>query len=210
MNKKFFFYVFTLFILMGLAACSAASAVEPAAESDIVPTVEPGPQVTEAAELPTAAFDGTLAYIQDKALIIQHPDGDQVTVETCPPDAYCITQYLKWSPNGRYLLYYFYDGENGSLRLADPFGQVQVVTDDTAFVLPGDWSPDGQSVVFLRPTDEHVERTETTPYIHVHEVWTAVLDASGVVQEPTLVGKTDRMGDGCGGGGRSNSEVLYE
>jgi hypothetical protein len=41
-------------------------------------------------------------------------------------------------------------------------------------------------------------------------VWTAVLDASSIVQEPQLVGKTNHLDDGCGGGGRSASEVLYE
>lgn len=172
--------------------------------------VAPAMPDSEGGLAPVANFEGTLAYIQDKALIIQRPDGEQVSVETCPPDAYCITQYLKWAPDGRHLLYYYYDGENDSLRLADPFGQIQVVTEDIAFAMPGDWSPDGQAVVFLRPTGEQIDGTETTPPLHVHEVWTAVLDASGTVQEPQLVGRTNRLGDGCGGGGRSASEVLYE
>lgn len=156
------------------------------------------------------AFDGTLAYVQDKNLYIQQPNGESVTIETCPQDAYCMIQYLKWAPDGQHLLYYYYDGTNDSLRITDPMGQVQVVTDDSVYVLPGDWSLDGQAIVFLRPTEVHIEGTETTFPVHVHEVWTAALDDSGIVQEAQLVGNTARMEDGCGGGGRSPSEVLYE
>jgi hypothetical protein len=219
MKQKTSFYLPLLFLFAVIAGCSAAASTEPTVE----PTIKPSIQITEAGEIETptssgdaeivesdAASDGTLAYIQDKALIIQHPDGERITVEPCPQDAYCITQFLKWSPDGQHLLYYYYDGENDSLRLADPLGQVQVVADDVAFVMPGDWSPDGQAVVFLRPTDEHIEGSETTPPFHVHELWRAVLDASGVVQELQLVGSTNRLEDGCGGGGRSASEVLYE
>jgi hypothetical protein len=194
--------LFLLFLMLALAACKPASSLKPATnEADAN-----GGQSVE----PATTFEGPLAYIQDKALIIQHPDGEQVSVDICPQGAYCITQFLKWAPDGQHLLYYHYDGENDSLRLADPLGQVQVVADDVAFVMPGDWSPDGQAVVFLRPTDEHIEGSETSPPFHVHEVWMAALDASGVVQEPQLVGSTNRLEDGCGGGGRSASEILYE
>lgn len=204
-----------LLILAGLTACSTAGVIEPASEPTINDIEEGGtetPASPEGAESiqPTAAFEGTLAYMQNQALIIQLPDGERISVEVCPQDAYCITQFLKWAPDGQHLLYYHYDGTSSSLRLADLMGEVQVVADDTAFVQPGDWAPDGQAVVFLRPTDEHIEGSETSLPIHVHEVWTAVLDASGTVQAPQLVGKTQRMEDGCGGGGRSDSEVLYE
>jgi hypothetical protein len=75
--------------------------------------------------------------------------------------------------------------------------------------MPGDWSPDGQSIVYIFPTDTIVDGTDSTPPYQVAEVWTAALEA-GTVQEPQLVGNTNRMPDGCGGGGRSRSEVLYE
>jgi hypothetical protein len=201
------FILFILFMLIATVACQGQ--LEPAATGDsdignVEETEAVGPE-------PTAVVaEGTLAYVQDKTLYIWPSGGEPLAVESCPADTYCFLQFLKWSPDGRHLLYYFYDDGNDSLHLANHEGQVQVVAEDIAFVMPGDWSPDGQSIVFLRSTDTFLDGTETTPPVQVNEVWTAVLDPAGMIQEPQLVGNTNRMPDGCGGGGRSRSEELYE
>lgn len=155
-------------------------------------------------------FEQNIAYVQDQTVFIQTPEGAPRAVQSCQPDVHCIIRYLKWSPNGQYLLYYFYDGETNHLQLTNTSGQIQTVTSESVFVMPGDWSPDGKAIVYLRPTKTYIEGDATTPPVHVHEVWTVTLDESGTLQEAELVGTTNRMPDGCGGGGRSASEVLYE
>lgn len=159
---------------------------------------------------PVTSFDETIAYVQDQTLFIQPKDGAPIATESCLGKTYCKIQYLKWSPDGHHLLYYLYDDTVSSLRIVDTVGHIQSVTENGAFILPGDWAPDGHAIAFLVSTDTYIEGTETSPPYQVHEVWTAVLDEGGTLNEAVLVGETNRMADGCGGGGRSVSEVLYE
>lgn len=190
---------------------TVAEATEPAAEPVADPTAVPTPTFIPT---PTAAATITgeaIAYVQNNTLFIRALDGGEaIPVEVCPEGSYCIMQYFKWSPDGQRLLYYYYDGENNSLRLADREGNVQTVSDDIAFVRPGDWSSDGRAITFLRATDNYTEGSDIEPPMRLHEVWTVAVGEAGAVGDAQLVGGIHMMPEGCGGGGRSQSEVLYE
>lgn len=180
-----------------------------------VPTASaplPEPPVRETVDDVTAVTGEAIAYVQDEQIFIRSlPDGDPVPVqnEPCPEGSYCVLAYLKWSPDGQWLLYYHYDGMNSSLRVSDRQGNVQII-EDAAFVRPGDWSPDGQTIVYMQETETYLEADDITPGGRLMEVWTAALAEDGALQTPQLVGSWRQIGDGCGGGGRSPSEVLYE
>ena len=179
--------------------------------------------------IPTPTVAATItgeapAYVQDNTLFIRALDGGEaIAVETCPESSICFLQYLKWSPDGQHLLYSYYAGEyyadeNDSLRLADRHGNVQTISDDIAYIRPGAWSPDGRAIAFFRPTNTSTEGSETEQAADVHEVWTAAVpsedlgagSADGAVGALQLVGPINMPPDGCGGGGRSQSEELYE
>jgi hypothetical protein len=87
---------------------------------------------------------------------------------------------------------------------------VQTISDDIAFVRPAAWSPDGRTIAFLRATETYTEGSETEMPTQLHEVWTAAVGEDGTVGELQRVGNVNMMPPGCGGGGRSQSEVLYE
>jgi hypothetical protein len=153
-----------------------------------------------------------IAYVQDEQIFIRTlPDGETVPVHTepCPEGGYCALSYLKWSPDGQHLLYYYYDGSQSSLRVSDLKGNVQAI-ENVGFMRPGEWSPDGRTIVYFLETETYLEAEGDNLGGRLIEVWTAPAAEDGTVGAPELAGTWKQIGDGCGGGGRSNSEVLYE
>lgn len=172
----------------------------------------PEPPVRETVDNLTAVSANAIAYVQNDQLFIRTlPGGEMVPVqtETCAEGRYCTITYLKWSPDGQFLLYYYYDGQDDSLRLSDRQGNIQTI-DDVAFFQPGAWSPDGRSLVYFKQSDTYVEASDINPGGWQYEVWRTDVNESGDLSERQLVGTWQQIGDGCGGGGRSISEVLYE
>lgn len=209
-------------------------AIEPTVEvATSIPTLEPveatptptvPPEPTEAPQLPdppvredvdnlTAVSANAIAYVQDEQIFIRTlPDGDTVPIHTepCPEGSYCSLDYLKWSPDGRFLLYTYYDGSRTTLRVSDQQGNVQII-ENVALIRPGAWSPDGRSIAYMVQTDTPAETTEESFLAGwVFEVWTVPVAEDGSLGTPQLVGPWQNSGDGCGGGGRSASELLYE
>jgi len=184
---------------------ATAAAMEPAAELTAVPTAVP---TATSIPTPTAAVTITgeaVAYVQDNTLFIRALDGGEaIAVETWPEDPFCPLHYLKWSPDGQHLLYYY----NDSLRLVNRQGNVQIVSDDVADFRPGAWSPDGRAIAFFRSTSTSTEGSETEPPADVHEVWTAAVGADGAVGALQRVGHVN-LYSGCGGCCLSQSELLY-
>ena len=191
---------------------------------EAIPTPTVPPEPTEAVPLPeppvredvdnlTAVSADAIAYIQNEQLFIQTlPDGDTVPVHTepCPEGSYCSLSYLKWSPDGQYLLYTYYNGASSSLRVSDLQGNRQTI-EAVANIRPGAWSPDGRTIAYMVQTDTPAETTEESFLAGwVFEVWTVPVVEDGRLGTPQLVGSWQNSGDGCGGGGRSASEVLYE
>ncbi len=171
--------------------------------------------VREQVDQLTAVAADAIAYVQNDSLFMRNlPDGEPLTIETCPEGSYCIIRYLKWSPDGEQLLYYIYErndsGSQQSLRLVDRQGTIQIISEGVDFFRPAAWSPDGRSIVFMNPSDMYTEATETQPGGRVMEVWIVPLSEAGIVGPTEAAGTWQQFGDGCGGGGRSASEVLYE
>jgi hypothetical protein len=176
------------------------------------PATLPEPPVRDAVDNLTAVSVNAIAYMQNEQLFIRTlPDVQTVPVhaEPCPEDSYCSLAYLKWSPDGRFLLYTYYDGSRTTLRVSDHQGNVQII-ENVAFIRPGDWSPDGRTIVYFQETETYFEAEGTTPGGRLMEVWLVSLAEDGQLQAPQLIGHWRQIGDGCGGGGRSLSEVLYE
>ncbi|MCA9971292.1 MAG: PD40 domain-containing protein [Anaerolineales bacterium] len=180
------------------------------------PTPVPPPALPrEAVDNLTAVSAQAIAYLQEGTLFIRAlPDGQPVVVESCPEGSTCIQRYFKWSPDGSQLLFFSYtrsdDGAVAALKVADRQGAVQLVSDDVRDFQPGAWSPDGRAIAFMSATDTYTEGSETQPGGRQIDVWTAAVDEAGVVGAPQAAGSWLQVGDGCGGGGRSASEVLYE
>lgn len=206
--KHYLLSALVLFCLLAFAGCAPGAATEPAVEAaaeTAVPT-EPAalPEPAEFAIVDhlTAVAAEAIAYVQDEQLFIRRlPDGEILPIHTerCPEDSYCALTYLKWSPDGQHLLYYYYDGSSPNLRVSDRQGQTQRI-EDVAFSRPGGWSPDGRTIVYLKESDT----------LREIDVWTVAIAADGSLGTPERVGSWNFPGDGCGGGGRSPSEVLYE
>lgn len=235
--KHYLLSTLVLFSLFALVGCATGVETEPMVEPVSETVTEPSPEAaeetavlphdpTEPAALPgpeppahemvdslTAVAAEAIAYVQDEQLFIRSlPDGEIVPVHTepCPEDSYCALTYLKWSPDGQYLLYYYYDGSSKSLRVSDRQGHVQII-EDVAFSRPGGWSPDSRTIVYMKQTDTPAEVTEESFMGGwVYDVWTVAIAAEGSLETPERVGSWNSPGDGCGGGGRSPSEVLYE
>ncbi len=197
-------------------AATAEPSPLPLPSPTAVPTaaaVLPDPPVREAVDNLTAVSANAIAYVQNEQLFIRTlPEGETVPVHTepCPEDSYCSLDYLKWSPDGQFLLYTHYDGQSSTtLRVSDRQGNVQII-ENVAFIRPGDWSPGGRSIVYFQETETYFEADDVSPGGRLMEVWIVSLAENGLLQTPQLLGHWRQVGDGCGGGGRSLSEVQYE
>lgn len=184
---------------------------------------EPGlpapPTVPEADEITFDSEGGHIAFVQNEALYIQDlaRDNPPVLIDDCTDIEFCGHHFLKWSPDGQYLLYYRTEDFVSEIRLATPQGEWQTIGTEAHFFHPAAWSPDGSQIAYLRDTGEMVEadvldddgEVMTTLLVPQLEVMTVDLQ-TGLLTEPRPVGLLNLDGEGCGGGGRSPSEVLYE
>jgi hypothetical protein len=202
-----------LFMMLLLAACSS---LEPAASAETpAPTNTPLPATptisAPAASTPMTSQLGSLAFVRDGVLYLQSEANAEATpVEECSPSN-CLINHLKWSPTGEYLLYYIgsYDGTiPHQIRLASAGAALQIVTEEAAYVQPAAWSPDGSAIAFRTDTDRYAD-AGGGPARRIQELWTATINADGALGEPQLRGEVT-FGEGCGGGGRSESANLYE
>lgn len=198
-----------------------ATAVPPATVTAVatMPALPQPPDLPAAAEvLFTSA--GHMAFIQNRELYIQDlaRENPPVLIDNCADIDFCGNHFLKWSPDGQYLLYYHTENfESNEIRLATVQGEWQTIGTEAHFIHPAAWSPDGRNIAYLRDTGELQEieiindasgETITMP-APLMEVMTISV-ADGLPHDPQVKGTLTLQPDGCGGGGRSASEVLYE
>jgi hypothetical protein len=151
------------------------------------------------------------AFVRDGTLYIQNgPVEDAAPVEDCSAND-CFIYHLDWSPMGSHLLYYLgsYDGSTPhQIRVADTSGATQTVAEQVANVQPAGWSWDGTAIVYRADTDRYSEAGDG-PAQRIQEVWTVAIAGDGTLGEAELHGEVT-FGEGCGGGGRSESANAYE
>jgi hypothetical protein len=152
------------------------------------------------------------AFVRDRVLYIKTgpSEAEMIPVEDCRATD-CHIYHTVWSPTGSHLLYYLDSYERNvprQLRMADAAGTVQTITEQAAFIQPAAWSPDGTSIVYRTDTGTYTEPTNG-PARQIQELWTVAVAADGTLGTPELRGEVT-FGEGCGGGGRSESANTYE
>ncbi len=184
-----------------VAPTETETAIEPETEPDPEP-ISPDGQTDFIAYL----SEGTL-YIQDLA-----QGGDPIIVEQTLDDFTDYIAYPIWSPDGEYLLYYRAQStpdnpSSSEIRVADRQGNWQTIGTDARTLQPAAWSPDGQQIVYLQITDEMT--ADQMGMILQLQLSERLPDGGGFA--PAITHGTIQLpSGGCGGGGRSMSETLYD
>ncbi len=204
-----------LILTLTLATCTASNETAPTqrAPTQAAPqaTVPPAPSRTEPSATvaptpvpPTPTVEmpkATMAFVQDKTLYIQdwQKTAAPLAVDQCE-EPYCRFHHLQWSSNGQYLAYY----KNAVLSIANAAGKRQRVSEKGVLFAPADWSPAEQALIYFEQAGPGNDKTLP---LQINKVTVA---ANGAVSAPQPVGTAQIPQGGCGGGGRSRSEELYE
>lgn len=172
------------------------------------PTATPAPMPE--GNIETASASGQSAYVRAGVLYIQDASGNTIPLDDCSAGN-CFIYHLDWSPTGTHLLYYIgsYDGSvPHQIRVADTTGAAQTVAEQPAYVQPAGWSWDGAHIAYRTSTGRYAEVSDG-PGMQIQELWTVVVADDGTLGTTELRGEVT-FGEGCGGGGRSESANLYE
>ena len=176
-----------------------------------LPSVEP-----LAISLETSS--GLIAYQQDRQLFVNQLDSSDLPmlVTTCDEANvydYCLPQ-LHWSPTG---MHFFYETVESPYKLfiSDLQGNQQGFTiSSRPYRLPV-WSPDGHQLLLFvgtnRPWGDHFNQELSFDELgFIDEVWLLQMDDAGNWGDPQMLTELETPGIGCGGGGGSVSDRLYE
>lgn len=187
--------------------------IEDDTEASLEATIETPETITETTSAETAMQAPVpAAFVHDRVLYMQTGPAatDLVQVEDCRATD-CHIYHLDWSPTTNHLLYYVDSYEANvprQLRVADSTGNVQTITEEAAFVQPAGWSWDGSHIVFRTDTGTYGEVIDG-PARQIQELWTVEISEDSILGTPELQGEVS-FGEGCGGGGRSESANVYE
>lgn len=160
------------------------------------------------------------AYQQDKQLWIKEAglNGEATKIADCADQdqVICELPRIHWSPDGSRFFYQASANDDYQLIISDLQGR-QV---GYRFSRPPSrdplWSPDGSKIVAFivdtdRPWGDHADPSlSPLDFGFINEVWQLQVDASGTWLEPQKMSDLEIPGIGCGGGGTSTSDTLYD
>ena len=192
----------------------------PVEESDDAPSLPPATNAEAAAGLRLDSTDGLIAYQMDGQLWLDTAklSGDPVSLLTCDNLGHivCSLPRIHWAPDGSHFLYFLAVEGEYRLILSDSQGKQQT------YRLPGYvsrepvWSPDSSKVIYFvqdaeRPWGNHDNRfASALEYGFMEDIWQVQMTGSGAWSAPQKVASLATPGSGCGGGGISISDSLYD
>ena len=164
------------------------------------------------------ATSGLIAYQQDRQLFVNQLDASEAPMLVTACDEtnaydYCLPQ-LHWSPTGTH---FFYEAVESpyTLFISDLQGNQQGFTISSRPYRWPVWSPDGRQLLLFvgtnRPWGDHFNQELSFDELgFIDEVWLLQMDDAGNWGDPQMLTELETPGIGCGGGGGSVSDRLYE
>ncbi len=163
---------------------------------------------------------GLIAYQRNNQLWLNEADlsGDSQSMAACVPQnrVFCTLPVVHWSPDGSRFFYEINDASEYKLVISDLQGRQQGYRISRPPSRDPVWSPDGNKIVFFvvdpnRPWGDHNDRNLSPLDIgFIEEVWQLEMEPSGTWLAPRKLTDLETAGIGCGGGGGSTSDALYD
>ncbi len=163
---------------------------------------------------------GLIAYQKDNQLWLNKADlsGEPVSIKTCSEgnSSFSCVPQIHWSPDGTRFFYETPYDQPYQLIISDLQGRQQgIAVSERPYRSPV-WSPEGDKIIFFigtnRPWGDHDfdNGDPSRDFGFIDEVWQLEMDATGTWLSPQKLTDLETPGIGCGGGGRSYSDELYE
>jgi hypothetical protein len=189
------------------------------AGDDEPPVVEALHQV-DPLELRLDPSAGLIAYQQNRQLRLGQADlsGESFQLAECTEQdaVICRLPAVNWSPDGSHFFYEtIADGEY-QLLISDLQGLQQGYRVSSPPSRQPVWSADGSKIVFFvvdgnRSWGDHGDRyLSVLEFGFTEEVWQVQMEPSGRWSMPQKMADLETPGIGCGGGGTSSSDNLYD
>ncbi len=167
---------------------------------------------------PTA---GLIAYQQDKQLWLYKADlsdnPNPIEMVKCADQnkVICILPRIHWSPDGSNFFYQTTEDGDHQLIISDLQGQQQGYRISQRPSRDPVWSPDGKKIILFIKTnnpwgDHQNQDFSSLDFGFIDEVWQLQMETSGTWLAPQKLADLETPGIGCGGGGRSISDTLYD
>lgn len=163
---------------------------------------------------------GLITYQKDRQLWLSQADlsGEPLKLAECSDQhkAICSLPGITWSPDGSHFFYQITVNGEHRLLISDLQGQQQGFRLSHLPSRDPVWSPDGNKIILFivdpsRPWGDHSNR-DLSPLDmgFIEEVWQLQMEPSGIWLAPPKVTDLETAGIGCGGGGGSTSDTLYD
>jgi hypothetical protein len=163
---------------------------------------------------------GLITYQKDRQLWLSQADlsGQPLKLAQCIDQrkVICSLPGIAWSPDGSHFLYETTVNGEHRLLISDLQGQQQGFRLSHLPSRDPVWSPDGKKIILFvkdasRPWGDHTSQDfSALDFGFIDEVWQLQIDASGRWLAPQKVADLETPGIGCGGGGGSTSDALYD
>jgi hypothetical protein len=165
--------------------------------------------------------EGLVAYQQDEQLWLSKEDlsanPSPIKIAECAErnKVICELPRIHWSPDGSHFFYQTTVDDDHRLIISDLQGQQQGYRISPRPSLNPVWSRDGSKIVLFvktnRPWGDHNNQDSSAlDYGFIDEVWQLQMEASGTWLAPQKLTDLETPGIGCGGGGASVSDTLYD